>query len=128
MNAFRYCRDSLFLVACAVYITNRWIIVPQLHRGFMRGHLNDFFLIPCALPIVLWFERSLRLRRHDGHPTLKEGAFYLVVWSVLFELLGPHLLSRATGDAWDVFAYFAGGVAAYLWWHRDRLPRLELAR
>ena len=43
--------------------------------------------------------------------------FHLVIWSVLFEVIGPHIM-RVTGDPLDVLAYVVGGVLAGLWWHR----------
>lgn len=75
-------------------------------------------LIPCALPLVLWLQRKLGLRNHDGPPTVSEIAFHLVVWSILFEVIGPHIM-RVTGDPLDVLAYVVGGVAAGLWWNRS---------
>jgi hypothetical protein len=68
------------------------------------------------------------LRKHDGPPTAGEIAFHLAVWSVLFEVIGPHWL-RVTGDALDVLAYVLGGVLAGIWWHlaaRRTLPSNEL--
>jgi len=70
------------------------------------------------LPPILLVQRWLGLRTHNGMPTAGEIAFHVVVWSVLFEAIGPHLISRATGDPWDVVAYSAGGILAGLWWHR----------
>ena len=124
MNSFRYLRDGLFLAACALYAINRWGLLPHVHSPFLHWYFDDLLLIPCALPPLLLLQRRLRLRSHDQMPTWGEVALYLLVWSVLFEVVGPHLLRRATGDPWDVAAYVVGGTVAGLWWNRHRLfPR-----
>lgn len=128
VKPFRYWRDPLCLSGCALYVLNRWMVKPHVHSPFLRGHFNDLLLIPCALPFLLWFQRRLGLRKHDGPPTAGEIAFHLAVWSVLFEVIGPHWL-RVTGDALDVLAYVLGGVLAGIWWHlaaRRTLPSNEL--
>ena len=112
------------MVCCSLYALNRWLIKPHTHNAFMRFHFNDMLLIPCALPPLLLMQRWLRLRTTDDPPTWGEIALYTVFWSILFEVIGPHLMRRATGDPWDVVVYFVGGIAAGLWWNRHRIfPR-----
>ena len=118
MSNFRYLGDRLFLITCSLYALNRWLIKPHVHSPFLRYHFNDLLLIPCALPPLLLVQRWLGLRSHDTAPTATEIAFHVIVWSILFELIGPHIMSRATGDPWDAVAYAAGGLLAGLWWHR----------
>ena len=125
MNSFRYYRDGLFLTGCLLYAVNRWGVKPYVHRGFFHDHFNDLLLIPCALPVLLWLQRRLRLRTHDRMPAPGEIALYLAVWSILFEVVGPHLLKRATGDPCDVIAYVVGGILAGIWWHRDKIIGLH---
>lgn len=87
----------------------------------MRFHFNDMLLIPCALPPLLLMQRWLGLRDMDDMPTWSEIALYTVFWSILFEVIGPHLLRRATGDPWDAVVYVIGGIGAGLWWNRRKL-------
>ena len=115
MKRFAYWRDPLFLAACVLYALNRWLVKPHVHSPFLHGQFNDCMLIPCALPLILWLQRRFGLRANDDFPSAGEIGFHLVVWSVLFELIGPHLM-RVTGDAWDVAAYVVGGLIAWLWW------------
>lgn len=118
MKRFNYWRDPLFCVCCGLYAVNRWLVKPHVHSPFLRGQFNDCLLIPCALPLVLWLQRRLGLRRHDGFPAAGEIAFHVVVWSVWCEVIGPHLM-RVTGDVWDAVAYAGGGLVAWLWWRRQ---------
>jgi hypothetical protein len=119
MKRFAYLRDPLFLFSCALYALNRWIVKPQLHFAFFHSWFNDVLLIPCALPPLLLAHRWLGLRSHDALPSPSEIATHLIGWSVLFEVIGPHIMRGTTGDPWDVLAYATGAGAALLWWHRD---------
>jgi hypothetical protein len=124
LKPFRYLLDPLCLVTCALYALNRWVLKPRFHSPFLHNHFNDVLLIPCALPPLLLMQRWLGLRLHDQPPTLGEIALYLVVWSILFEVIGPHIMPWTVGDFWDAVSYVVGGIAAGLWWHRNRLFRL----
>jgi hypothetical protein len=123
LNSFRYLRDGLFQLSCVLYAINRWLVKPHVHSPFLRGHFNDLLLIPCALPPVLLLHRWLGWRPGNQAPTTAEIALHLVIWSVLFEAIGPHIMRHVTGDFWDVVDYVVGGVLAGLWWHRRRLFR-----
>lgn len=120
MPRFRYFRDPLFLTACVAYGINRCCIKPWAAPGFMMFHFNDLWLIPCALPPVLWLHRRLGLRAQDGPPQPGEIAGHLVVWSLLFEWILPRITSRPGSDPTDVVVYTAGALIAGLWWNRHR--------
>ncbi len=119
MKPFLYLRDRLFLVCCALYALNRWELKPRTHNFFIHGYFNDVLLIPCALPPLLLMYRWVGLRNHDRPPTAGDIALNVVVWSIFFEVIAPHLTPRATGDPWDAVAYAVGGILAGLWWHRQ---------
>lgn len=118
-SRFRYCRDGLFLCGCLAYAINRWLIKPHISPGFLMFHFNDVWLIPCALPPVLWLHRKLGLRSHDDMPHWSEISGHLVFWSLLFEWIGPMFVPHAQGDLMDVAAYAFGALIAGLWWHRS---------
>ena len=121
LKAFPYLRDPLFVAACLLYAVNRWAVKPHVHDGFLHGQFDDLLLIPCALPPLLLAQRWLKLREHDRPPAFSEIALHLTIWSILFEVLGPHILAGTVGDPWDVVAYVAGGIFAGFWWNRTRL-------
>ena len=120
MRRFHYLRDPLFLMGCAAYVINHWLIKPRAHTGFFHSQFNDFWLIPCALPPILWLHRQLALRSHDDPPRFSEIALHFIFWSALFEWIGPNFVSQTTRDPADVIAYAAGAILAGLWWQRDR--------
>jgi hypothetical protein len=118
LRRFAYLGDGLFLAACVLYAANRWLLKPLAPHGPLGWWFSDLLLIPCALPVLLWIERKLGLRRHDRPPGAGEIAWLLVLWSVLFEAVAPRLLPHATADWRDVVAYAAGGLLAWAWWNR----------
>jgi len=119
VRRFVFYRDWAFWLGCTAYSTNRWLLRPHLSAAFLRTHLNDLWLIPCALPLVLWFHERFGWRA-PGSPRLGEVAAHLVGWSVLFEWVGPRYLPWATGDVWDVAWYAVGAGLAWGWWRFDR--------
>jgi hypothetical protein len=125
VRPFGYLRDPFCLACCVLYAVNRWFLKPRVHSAFLHDHFNDLLLMPCALPVLLLLQRWLKLRDHDLPPTPGEIALYLVVWSILFEVIGPHIKRGAVGDPLDVVAYAVGGILAGLWWHRHSLFRLS---
>ena len=126
MCRFLYLRDPLFLLGCAAYAANRWLIKPHVHTGFFHSYFNDCWLIPCALPPVLWLHRRLGLRRQDEPPQPDEILLHLAFWSLLFEWIGPKLIRSSTGDPLDAVAYAAGALVATLWWQRHWFFRFSL--
>lgn len=120
MRPFLYLRDPLFLAGCGAYVVNRWLIKPHLRAGFFHSHFNDLWLIPCALPPVLWLHRQVGLRKHDRPPEWVEIIPHLVFWSALFEWFGPKVVLHATADPLDAIAYLLGALVAGCWWQRER--------
>jgi len=98
-----------------MYAANRWLIKPHCHIAFFHSWFNDLWLIPCALPPLLLAHRWLGLRRHDEPPTFWEVAAHLAGWSILFEVIGPHIM-RTTGDPLDAAAYTVGAGVGLIWW------------
>ncbi|HVF51495.1 MAG TPA: hypothetical protein VNA19_15515 [Pyrinomonadaceae bacterium] len=117
---FRYLRDPLFISGWCLYAFNRWLLKPHLPAGetFFRGHFNDLLLVPCVLPLLLLLHRRFSLRLTDAPPTAREVALHLLVWSIYFEFVGPLFFVAATADAWDVLAYWTGGLVAWAVWNR----------
>jgi len=126
MRAYGYWRDPLFLTGCAAYAVNSWLIRPHMQAGFSQMHFNDLWLIPCALPPVLWLHRKFGLRSHDQVPQFLEVVLHLIFWSVLFEWIGPLFLRRAVGDPMDVVVYTLGALLSMLWWHREAVTECFL--
>jgi ubiquinone/menaquinone biosynthesis C-methylase UbiE len=121
VKRFNYLFDPLFLACCGLYAANRWLIKPHTHIAFFHNWFNDTLLIPCALPPLLFVHDLLGLRPRNAWPTPIEIAAHTVGWSILFEVIGPHIM-HTTGDPWDAVAYAVGGTLAGIWWHFAKQP------
>ena len=116
MKRFAYMRDPLCLIACGLYLLNRFWLRRHVGGAFFQGQFNDLLLIPAALPFLLWVQRRIGVRADDRQPRWGEIALHLVAWSFAAELVAPHLFSHATADWRDLAAYTVGAIAAGCWW------------
>ena len=117
---FLYLRDPLFWSASLLFALNRFLLKPRLgsHWPFLRNHFNDCFLIPAALPVLLWIFRKLKLRAHDAPPAWREVLEWTIIWSLAFEWAFPRFLHLGTSDWRDAFCYLTGAVFAGFWWNK----------
>jgi hypothetical protein len=116
---FRYLRDPLFLACVLVYFVNRLVLKAIWESGFVHDHLNDLICLPMWVPVMLWVERGIGLRRDDGPPDAVEIAVPLVLWSWAFEIALPQtgLFGRyCVADHRDVLYYSAGALGGAAFW------------
>jgi len=73
-------------------------------------------------------QHKFSLRDDNGYPTKKEIIFHLIIWSIIFEGIGPLLYSRATVDIWDVVVYWLGGVLSWTIWNWKSLPSVNFPK
>jgi len=122
-RTFRYLLDPLFLACVGLYVLNRFVIKPNCGWMFFHNWFNDLICIPFWVPVMLAGMKLVRLRRHDGPPTVSEIGIPLVLWSWWFEIYLPGLATTGTrhyADPWDIVAYSSGAVFAFWFWRRKR--------
>jgi len=120
---YQYLKDPVFLMSVMLYMANRIILKPltandtgTVHE-FIHWHLNDFLCIPFCLPPLLFIERTMGLRYHDGPPTRTEIVGSLIIWIGFFEWAAPLLFRRGTvADPSDIPAYIGGAILCGLIW------------
>ena len=117
---FAYLRDPLFLVCFAAYVLHRPLASQGLSTPWLRGYLNDLVCLPFWVPIMLWVQRTLRLRTHDDPPHASELIIPLLLWAAVFEVALPATQTwsgLAFPDPFDVLCYATGGLASALFWN-----------
>lgn len=124
---FGYMKDRLFWIAVFIYLLNRLILEPVMagRTDFFSSYVNDIICFPFWLPIVLYLTRLVRLRRHDLPPDFFELCFYFLIWSYIFEFVGPMYGSRFNyhvSDPWDIVCYASGCLFAGLYWNFRLFP------
>ena len=116
---FSYAADPACFACLLLYPLNRFVLKPH-HLGgwFVHDYLNDVICLPLFLPMILWVQRRIGLRRHDRYPRPWEIAQHWAIFSVVFEVVLPRYprVFRTTADPWDVVAYAVGGTIAGVWW------------
>ena len=120
MRRFRYALDPLCLIACGCYALNHWVLANVLLGPFWRGHFDDLWFIPAALPPMLWLERRLGLRDHDRLPDWAEIGLHFAIWSVAAEVVAPSVFPHKVRDWWDISNYAVGAAVAGIWWRSRR--------
>ncbi len=120
-DRFRYALDPACWVGALCYGANSVFLHVRPSEGFFASYWNDLWMVPCALPLILWVHRCLGWRDSGAYPTVGEIVGHWLLWSLLAEGLGPRWMAHAVADPWDVVAYGMGALLAGVWW---RWPRV----
>jgi len=121
-SKYKYLKDPLFLTSIILYFLNRYAVKPLTigKISFFNCYLNDFICIPFWLPLVLFLTRKVGLRDHDEPPDFYELSFYLLLWSFVFEFVGPsygRYFNYPVADPWDIVCYALGCLIAGIYWN-----------
>lgn len=129
MKRFSYLHDRLFVFSLMAYAVNRLLVRPHgrefFHAhcpwawAFFHSHFDDLLLMPVALPVMLWMQRRLGLRKQDHPPGWREMLAHLALWSLMCKFIGPVYFRIGVADPWDVLFFAAGGMVACWWWQRS---------
>ncbi|MGA1016345.1 MAG: hypothetical protein ACO3VS_14485, partial [Limisphaerales bacterium] len=93
----------IFALMCYAGHLGFQAILPS--SGWLRSYWSDFWMMPCALPPVLWLHGRLGIRPRGMRPTPSEIKGHLVLWSFLAEGVARLILDRSPRDPWDLLAY-----------------------
>jgi hypothetical protein len=107
-----------FLLCSFVYLLNTVLIRSNcgLDCAFTRSYLNDLLLVPVTIPVLFEFFTLVNLREEEGMPKLFEFLPILIIWSLLFEVIGPNFLGMGFGDVVDIGSYFLGAFVSIAVW------------
>ena len=113
-----------------LYCLGRWVLKPNHLGGWLvHDYFNDLLCLPLFVPIILRVQALLGIRQHDLPPTLFEVLHNWIVFSILYELVLPHLSAfDSTADRWDAVMYLIGGLVAYAYWHRGAVYSVQPSR
>jgi hypothetical protein len=115
-NGYRFINDPIFiggwLLYFGLYFAQQFLSVPT----WLISYGRDLLLVPCVLPIIVTGLIRLKIRT-SSPPATVEILLALLIWSIMFELLGPKIFDHAVSDGFDILAYCAGGIISALYWH-----------
>jgi hypothetical protein len=118
-HPFRYLADPVCIASLVLYTINRYILKPHHIGGwFTHGYLNDVLCLPLFVPMILYAQHIIGLRKHAEYPRIWELFQTWAVFTVVFQVVIPRFPKTfiAAGDPWDILAYFAGGIIAGIYW------------
>ena len=113
VKKFRYLGDGLFLISCSLYAIESLVHQAAYSQcvsavSFQRYVVDSARFAGVAPDAALASLAGHGQNRRPGARSRSTPVF----WSILFEVIGPHLMRNATGDPWDVVVCFLGGIAA----------------
>jgi len=125
---FKYLADPVCIGSVVVYLVNRiWLKPSGISGTFGSCYLNDMLCLPLFLPMILWLQRRMGLRVHDGPPRVWEVLQHWAIFSILVEVLLPRFPQyfRTVADPMDVVAYLVGGMMGWMWWRTGKIMPTE---
>ena len=120
LPGFRYLADPICIAALIIYPINRFVLKPHHIGGwFTHGYLNDVLCLPLFVPMILYFEHIIGLRKGRDFPRVWEIFQNFVAFTIVFQVITPRFPKTfiTASDPWDILAYFIGGALAGWYWH-----------
>jgi hypothetical protein len=118
---FRYLADPVCITSLILYTINRYVLKPHHIGGwFTHGYLNDVLCLPLFVPMILYFQHIIGLRKGFEYPHVWEILQNFAAFTVIFQAVIPRFPKTfiSAGDPYDIIAYLVGGVIAGFYWHR----------
>lgn len=116
---FRYLADPVCISSLILYPINRFYLKPHHIGGwFTHGYLNDVLCLPLFVPMILYAQYVIGLRKHAAYPSAWEIFQNWLAFIFIFQVVIVRFPKTfiAAGDPWDILAYAAGGIIAGVYW------------
>jgi len=118
---FRYLADPACITSLILYTLNRYLVKPHHIGGwFTHGYFNDVLCLPLFVPMILYAQHLIGLRRHARYPRIWEIFQIWASFVIVFQIVIPRFPKTFTtaGDPRDILAYLTGGIIAEFYWSR----------
>jgi hypothetical protein len=116
---FRYLADPACIISLVLYTINRYVLKPDHIGGsFTHGYLNDVLCLPLFVPMILYAQHLIGLRKHAEFPRIWEIFQNWAAFTLVFQVVIPRYPKTyiAAGDPYDILAYLSGGIIAGCYW------------
>jgi hypothetical protein len=107
----RYKVSTWFLLGLLSWIT----IIILRRNGIIIPWVNAYFTDLITIPMYCYLIQYTmnKIMGFQWKPNFKFIITSILYLSILFEVICPLISNRFTGDIFDVFAYFVGGMGYY---------------
>jgi len=120
--AFGPIKSWFYLSLWLLFIIHQLLDGLRLSNSFFRSYLDDLLVVPIVLPFTLVLLRLVFYRKIRFLNIFMTISFVLLL-SILFEVILPKENALYTADLWDVFCYTIGGIV--FWRYQYYICHLE---
>lgn len=120
--AFGPIKSWFYLSLWLLFIIHQLLEDLRLSNSFFRSYLDDLLVVPIVLPATLALMRLIFYRKIRCLSVFMTVSFVLLL-SILFEVILPKVNALYTADLWDVFCYAIGGIV--FWRYQYYICHLE---
>ena len=106
--------SPLFWISSLVFTTNQILEASGIYLPFIHSYLDDFLCPPIVLGFALFIQQQFTYRNRFYVLSAKMIAFFVIWYSLIFEVILPISSEQFHADPWDVLAYTLGGFLFYL--------------
>lgn len=99
----KYFWITLIIFTCNQLLEEAGIFIPWIH-----SYLDDLLAAGIVLGFTLTFQQQLTFRNKNYIFSAGHAIFFVIWYSLLFEVVLPHYDARHHADILDVAAYTAG--------------------
>jgi hypothetical protein len=85
---FRYLADPVCIVSLCLYALNRFVLKPHHIGGwFTHGYLNDVLCLPLFVPMILYIQYVIGLRKSCDYPRVWEIFQNFAAFTIVFQAI-----------------------------------------
>ena len=106
--------SPLFWISTLVFTVNQILEASGIFLPFIHSYLDDFLCSPIVLGFALFIQQQFTYRNRFYVLSAKMIVFFVIWYSLIFEVLLPMSAEQFRADPWDVVAYSLGGFLFYI--------------
>ena len=103
--------SNYFWITSILFTINQFLERQKVVIAFLHSYLDDFLCPGIVLGLALFIQQQFTFRNLQYRFSKGNMVFFVIWYSVLFELLFPYLDARHHADFWDIAAYTVGTIA-----------------
>ena len=100
--------SKYFWITFTLFTVNQLLEEAGIFIPWIHSYLDDLLAAGIVLGFTLTFQQQLTFRNNNYRFSAGHAIFFVIWYSLLFEVVLPHFDARHHADILDVVAYIAG--------------------